>query len=131
LEDQKTLDLEPVELFSQAGSQTKAKGNQMSDQTLIKQLKVINKDLKKRVKVQRSQQRNLDKHIQKINRSFVILHPNQEVLEAITLLIDDDLVWSGDFDDLRHPIANLMIKAETMGLFKEDLAVLSKTLLLK
>ena len=125
------MDLEPVELFSQAGSQTKAKGNQMSDQTLIKQLKVINKDLKKRVKVQRSQQRNLDKHIQKINRSFVILHPNQEVLEAITLLIDDDLVWSGDFDDLRHPIANLMIKAETMGLFKEDLAVLSKTLLLK
>jgi hypothetical protein len=38
----------------------------------------------------------------------------------MSLLTDQDLVWHGDFDTLREPIAELMFKVHQTGLFKDE-----------
>lgn len=36
------------------------------------------------------------------------------ISKAITLLQDDNLVWSEDFDAIRHDLANLLVSLENL-----------------
>jgi len=39
---------------------------------------------------------------------------NSKAQEALTLLRDDNLIWSEDFDQIRHQIANIIEETNTV-----------------
>jgi len=54
---------------------------------------------------------------------------NKEILEAVELLRDENLVWSSDMNDIRRELAELLIVAQSNTMLKSFAVVLAHKLL--
>ena len=54
---------------------------------------------------------------------------NKEITEAIGLLLDDNLVWSSDMDDIRCELAELLMICQGDPMFRSFAVVLAHKLL--
>jgi hypothetical protein len=95
----------------------------------LSDLKDISRDLRKRRREWQAEKRRVAKQMQRIRVDMDRLYPDPDLVEALALLLDQDLVWHGDFDDLREPLAELLLKLHACGVFTDDVTRLAKLLL--
>ena len=100
-------------------------GQEMS----LTDLKGISSQLRRRRREWEAEKRRVEKVMSKIRVDMERLYPNENLVEALALLLDQDLVWSGDFDLLREPLAELLLKLHACGVFTEDVDRLTQEIL--
>ena len=86
----------------------------------IELFKQIARDTKRRRREMARDRRKIQKSLKTIALELKVIYPDPVLVEAVSLLTDQDLVWHGDFDTLREPIAELMFKVHQTGLFKDE-----------
>jgi len=52
--------------------------------------------------------------MQEIHTTMKGIQMNSKAQEALNLLRDDNLIWSEDFDQIRHQIANIIEETNTV-----------------
>jgi hypothetical protein len=87
------------------------------------------RELKRQRRKIEADRRRIDRELRKIGKELSRIYPQPELVEAYELLLDLDYVWKGDFDYLRHPLADLLLKVNQAGLFPDDVKRITRILL--
>jgi uncharacterized membrane protein len=85
---------------------------------------------RKRKEWQRDKKR-LARQMRKLEREIGTLYPNPALSTAIELFRDEDIVWRGDVDLIRIPVADLLEKINACGLFVEEANEIAAMILLE
>jgi hypothetical protein len=75
--------------------------------------------------------KRIARQMRKLEKELDILYPNPRLTAAINLFRDEDVVWRGDIDLLRHPIADVLEKMNACGLFVEEANLIAEMILLE
>ena len=75
------------------------------------------------------QQRKTQKIMARLVKDLGRLYPHEDFMQAVIILENPDLIWLGDFDNIRIPLAAFMIKANATGVFEDELAELTEAIL--
>lgn len=70
----------------------------------------------------------VQRDLRKIRYDLQRLYPDPKMLRALDKLVDLDTAWVGDPDDLREPLAALLLKCFACGVFKEETSAVVKIL---
>ena len=92
-------------------------------------LRQVRRDIRRKRRALESERRNTNRHMRAIKKDLDRMFPNSDVLDTVDLLVDLDVVWSGDFDKLREPLADLLLKVDKSGLFQNDVEQIIRVLL--
>jgi hypothetical protein len=87
------------------------------------------KDLRRYRRSVERNQRRIARELDRIQKDLDKIYPNPSIIAAHELLTDPDYAWNGDFDDLREPLAELILKINKAGLFPDDVDTISRILL--
>ena len=93
------------------------------------ELSQARKDLRRYRRTVKRDQRRIARELAKIQKDLDKIYPNPSIIAAHELLLDPDYAWGGDFDDLREPLAELILKINRAGLFPNDVDTISRILL--
>ena len=92
-------------------------------------LSQVRRDIRRKRRALETERRNTNRHMKAIKKDLDRMFPNSDVLEAVDVLVDLDIVWAGDFDKLREPLADLLLKVDKSGLFHDDVEQIIRVLL--
>lgn len=87
------------------------------------------RDLKRERRRIDLERKRINRELHKIQNELDKIYPHPELIEAYELLLDLDYVWKGDFDYLREPLADLLLKISRAGLFPDDVKRITRILL--
>jgi hypothetical protein len=90
---------------------------------------VIAKDLRKRRRAWEAEKRRTEKAMARIRVDMERLYPDPSLVDALALLMDEDQPWFGDFDLMREPLAELLLKLHACGVMQDDVERLTDVIL--
>jgi len=128
-EGEEALDDEQVAVFHETKTETPASYLEANWNPQVLFVAQMAAEIKNRRKKTNKERRQVKRLMRQIQWDLERIYPNADLLEAISVLLDQDLVWSGDFDDLREPLAELLIKLQSINLFNDELVRLAKVLI--
>ena len=92
-------------------------------------IKQIARDARRQRIQLEAQQRKTQKIMARLMKDLGRLYPHEDFMQAIIILENPDLVWLGDFDNVRIPLAALMLKAHATGVFNDELVEVTEAIL--
>lgn len=94
-----------------------------------REFRQIRRNVRKSQRAMLRDQRRVKRHMSAIRADLIKVYPSSNLVDAMSLLLDQDLVWSGDFDDLREPLAGLLFKLHSLRLLDDEVEQMARLLL--
>jgi hypothetical protein len=95
----------------------------------IPELVEARRQLRAHVREVQRNRRRVNRELRRIQRQLRLIVPNETFVEAIEMLRDLDYVWRGDFDEIREPLAELIVEVNRAGLFPSHIDEITRILL--